>query len=121
MEEIYDHTENKTDVQRNMTATLFVNDPVKFSTENEDVNKVLKQNVAWPKGYIPEQFVIQKPALKKTKEEIDREILKEKHSLKMAPLNKFYLDDAIKNLQKVCTTENALVTYKTAGWKATFM
>jgi len=78
------------------------------------------QHLAWPQGYIPDSYEISKPPLKKTKEEIHRERLKEKHSCRMAPLNKFYLDEAIQNLQKVCGTQNAHTTYKVAGWKASF-
>jgi hypothetical protein len=38
----------------------------------------------------------------------------------MAPLNKFFIDEAIQNLTGVCGTSNALTTYKTSGWKASF-
>jgi len=97
MREIYEHTENKTDVLRNILASLYVKDPTKFSAEDETVMKVLKNEymMAWPKGYVPPTFLVSKPPLKYTKEEIDIVKLKEKHSLTLAPLNKFYLDDAI--------------------------
>ena len=119
---MYGHTENKTDVLRNILASIYVKDPSKFAETNEDVHKVLKNEymMAWPRGYIPPTHEVAKRPVKKTKEEINREKLKEKHSLTMAPLNKFYLDDAIQNLQKVCGTKNAHTTYKTAGWKAGF-
>lgn len=122
MREVYEHTENKTDVLRNILASLYVRDPAKFSEHDETVAKVLKNEymMAWPQGYIPPEHVVHRAPLKKTKEEINRAALKEKHALIMAPLNKFYLDDAIQNLQNVCTTKNAHTTYKTAGWKATF-
>ena len=122
MRDVYGHTENKTDVLRNVLAAIYVKDPTAFTEQNEEVHKVLKNDymIAWPQGYIPETHEVAKRPPKKTKEEIHLEKLKDKHSLVMAPLNKFYLDEAIQNLQKVCTTNNAITTYKTAGWKASF-
>lgn len=58
--------------------------------------------------------------MKKTKDEIFQEYLKDKHKETMDPLNKFYLDEAIQNLQKVCHTKDAFQNYKTSGWKASF-
>lgn len=63
---------------------------------------------------------MKRPPPKKTKEEIFYENLKVKHTVKMAPLNKFYLEEEIQNLNKICTTKDAHVTYKTSGWKANF-
>ena len=48
MREVYGHTENKQDVSRNMLATLFVRDPASFRENLEEVQKVVKNNVAWP-------------------------------------------------------------------------
>ena len=53
MREVFSHTENKQDVSRNMLATLFVRDPAKFRDNLEEVQKVVKNNIAWPQGYIP--------------------------------------------------------------------
>ena len=55
VQELYTHTEHKNDINRNMLATLFIKDPYKFSENQEEVQKVLSQNIAWPKGYIPEE------------------------------------------------------------------
>ena len=38
----------------------------------------------------------------------------------MAPLNRFFIDEAIQNLRQVAGTSNAHTTYKTSGWKASF-
>jgi len=83
MREVYGHTENKTDVLRNILASLYVKDPSKFAETNEDVHKLLKNDymMAWPRGYIPPIHEVAKRPIKWTKEEINREILKEKHSL----------------------------------------
>jgi len=54
MREVYDHTENKVDLERNTMATFFALDPLKFKDKNDEANRVLKSNIAWPKGYIPE-------------------------------------------------------------------
>ena len=51
--------------------------------------------IAWPQGYVPKEYVMAKRPVKKTKEEIASEKLKEKHKLPMPPLNRFFLDDAI--------------------------
>ena len=112
MREVYSHTENKQDVSRNMLATLFVRDPAKFRGEQDEVQKVVKNNIAWPQGYVPQQFVVKRPPPKSTKEEIHYANLKIKHEIKMAPLNKFYLDDEIQDLNKICTTKDAHMTYK---------
>ena len=48
------------------------------------------------------------------------EWLREKHTVKMAPLNQLYIDDAIQDLPKICHTMDAYTTYKNAGWKAFF-
>lgn len=120
MREVYDHTENKQDVGRNMLATIFVRDPKKYKEGMEEVQKIMKNNVAWPQGYIPDDYPIKRPPVKYSKEEIALAKLKEKHSLRMAPLNKFFIDEAIQNLKQVCGTSNAHTTYKTSGWKASF-
>jgi hypothetical protein len=59
IEDIFQHTHFKADVSRNMLHKLFEEDPVNFSN-NKDVEKVLKNNVAWPKGYIPVHHPINK-------------------------------------------------------------
>ena len=56
----------------------------------------------------------------KTKEQLFLEYLREKHKVKMAPINKLYIDDAIHDLPKVCQTINAYTTYKVSGWKGAF-
>jgi len=58
---------------------------------------VLKNDyvIAWPQGYVPKEQIVAKRPVKKTKEEVDRAKLKEKHQLPMPPLNRFFLDDAI--------------------------
>ena len=38
----------------------------------------------------------------------------------MRHLNKYYLDDEIVDLHKVCETTNAYMTYKEYGWKSSF-
>jgi|TARA_B110000285_G_C14982463_1_gene542114 hypothetical protein len=48
MREVYDHTENKQDVGRNMLATIFVRDPNKYKDNMEEVQKIMKNNIAWP-------------------------------------------------------------------------
>ena len=58
MREIFDHTENKMDVNRNMLASVYVTDPSKFKDSNEAVIKVQKNNLAWPGGYMPGEYKI---------------------------------------------------------------
>jgi hypothetical protein len=38
----------------------------------------------------------------------------------MPYLHPSLIDDVIMDIPKVCTTNNAIATYKKAGWKATF-
>lgn len=40
MREIFDHTENKIDINRNMLANVFITDPSKFKDTHEAVMKV---------------------------------------------------------------------------------
>lgn len=103
-----------------MLSTLFVRDPYNFAEKRDDVQKVLSSNISWPKGYIPEDHPIVKPKVKKTREEVAREALYEKHRIHMDPLNPYYLDETITNLTRVANTENAYQTYKESGWKSTF-
>ena len=84
--EIYRHAEDKSDINRNMLATIFARDPKKFNQDHEDINKLSKNNIAWPKNYIPFKHIIKKPPPPKTKEEIHIETLKEKHHLIMTYL-----------------------------------
>ena len=58
MREIFDHTENKIDINRNMLASVYATDPSKFKDTHEAVIKVQKNNLAWPGGYVPEKFKI---------------------------------------------------------------
>ena len=44
MRDVYGHTENKTDVVRNVLATIYVRDPKSFTEEHDEVNKVLKND-----------------------------------------------------------------------------
>ena len=46
--------------------------------------------------------------------------MRKKHQIQMAPLNKFYLEEEITNLNKIATTRDAHVTYKQSGWKASY-
>ena len=48
MREVYDHTENKIDVGRNMLATIFVRDPIKYRDNMDEVKKITRNNIAWP-------------------------------------------------------------------------
>lgn len=108
------------DLNRNMLATLYLRDPYRFHEQNDEVKKVLWSNIAWPKGYIPEDHPIKKPPPKKTKEEIDSEARKERNHVKLKQLDKMFLEEEITNLQKVAHTKDAFVTYKKAGWKTSF-
>lgn len=47
--DIWRHTQNKTDVNRNMVATIYAQNPKKFKTNNEDVQKLMKNGISWPK------------------------------------------------------------------------
>ena len=47
--------------------------------------------------------------------------MKEKHKSVLGYLPKEEVEYIIEDLSKVCATENAHVTYKSAGWKSTFM
>ena len=120
MQEVYDHTENKTDVTRNMLATHYLKDPNNFDAEAKDVKNILKNEITWPQGYIPEENKVMKFKMTKTKEELFLDWLREKHSVKMAPLNKLCIDDAIQDLSKICQTSDAITTYRAARWKAFF-
>ena len=82
---------------------------------------MLKNTICWPKGYVPNIHKIRRPPPRRTKEEIDKEILKKKYEIDMPKLNPMSLDKVIMDLPKVCNTRNAIATYKKAGWKATFM
>ena len=104
-----------------MLATIFARDPKKSIINHDEVHKLLKNNIAWPKNYIPHKHVIKKPPPPKTKEEIHLETLKEKHSLIMTYLPKEEVENVIQRLDKICATTNAYGTYKEAGWKSTFM
>ena len=112
MREVYDHAENKSDVTRNMLAYQYLKNPYSFDAESKDVHKILKNDIAWPQGYIPDEHRIVRFKVAKTKEEKFQEYLREKHNVKMAPLNKLYIDDAIQDLPKVCQTTDAYTTYK---------
>jgi hypothetical protein len=112
MREVYDHTENKSDVTRNMLAFQYLKDPFDFNIDGKDVHKILKNEIAWPQGYIPEFREVVRFKVAKTKEEKFQEHLREKHNVKMAPLNKLYIEDAIQDLPKVCQTTDAYTTYK---------
>lgn len=81
MDEIYKHTEAKTDINRNMIALIFARNPATFKQEDEDVQRILKNNVSWPKNYYPKNFTIKRPAPPKSKEELDRIELKKKHKV----------------------------------------
>ena len=116
--EVYHHTEVKNDVNRNMLATLYVRDPHKFNENDEEVQKVLSNNIGWPKGYVPEEHPVVKPPPKMTSEELHYLKLADKHYVRMRPLNKYYLDDEIVDLPKLSQTSNAFGTYKEHGWKA---
>ena len=117
---MYHHTELKNDINRNMLATLYVRDPHKFNENDEEVQKVLSSNIAWPKGYIPEEHPVVKPPLRMTKDELHYLELKDKHYVRMRPLNKYYLDDEIVDLPKLAQTSGCHATYKEHGWKASF-
>ena len=120
MREVYDHTENKTDLSRNMLAKCYVQNPYRFKDDAKDIHNVLKNDISWPQGYIPEELKVEPFKVPKTKEDLFRQYLREKHDVKMAPLNKMYIDEAIQDLTKVCQTSNAYSTYKIAGWKVAF-
>ena len=64
MREIFDHTENKIDVNRNMLANVFATDPSKFKDTHDAVLKVQKNNVAWPGGYVPTEHKISRIPVK---------------------------------------------------------
>ena len=85
-----------------MLATIFARDPKKFKDTDDDVQKLLKNNVAWPKNYIPFKHVIKKPPPPKTKEEAHIENLKDKHHLIMTYLPKEEVENMIQRLDKVC-------------------
>lgn len=55
----------------------------------------MKNNVAWPKNYIPSKHTIKRPPPLKTKLEENREKLKEKHHLIMQYLPREEVDNII--------------------------
>lgn len=72
-----------------MLALIFAKSPKKFSVNDETVQKVMVNNVAWPKLYLPRKYDIIKYHKKKTEAEIAKEILKEKHSSVLSYLPKY--------------------------------
>mgnify|MGYP000851895560 CR=1 FL=1 len=81
--DIYKHTEDKADLNRNMLAVIFERDPERFDNEDDEVTKINQNNVAWPKNYIPVSTDVKRPKPFMSKEEFEREELKEKHSVIM--------------------------------------
>ena len=68
MQEVYDHTENKSDVTRNMLAMQFLKNPNRFDPEHKEIKSILKNEIIWPQGHIPEELKIDRFKAKKTKE-----------------------------------------------------
>lgn len=60
--------------------------------------------MAWPVGYVPPKVDVSKYRQKKTKEEIEDAERRSKHHVKLAPLNKFFIDQAIKDLGNVASS-----------------
>ena len=90
--------EAKTDINRNMLALIFSRNPEKYKNHDQDVERILKNNISWPKNYYPKKYAIKRPAPKKSKEEIDRLALKEKHRVLMQYLPKAEIYNVIDNL-----------------------
>lgn len=59
--DIYQHTQSKSDLNRNMLAVIFERDPEKFTPEDDEVSKINQNNVAWPKNYIPISTDVKRP------------------------------------------------------------
>lgn len=77
--DIYQHTELKTDTSRNLLSSLYSRNPTSFKETNEEVSKLLENDVIWPKGYVPNKPEIKKVFIKKSDDEVFRQKLKEKH------------------------------------------
>jgi hypothetical protein len=52
-----------------MLLSLYAEDPVHVD-ENDEPDKILRNNVAWPQGYLPRHHVIKKIIVRDTKEEL---------------------------------------------------
>ena len=70
IDEIHDHTTQKIDLNRNMLSNIYLSNPKKF-TKSPEINKIMENTLAWPKGHIPYLNKIKKPPMKKTQKEID--------------------------------------------------
>lgn len=44
-----------------MLAIIFERDPQKFTEEDEEVAKIQKNNVSWPKNYVPINVDVKRP------------------------------------------------------------
>jgi len=49
-----------------MVAYIHARDPKAFNKNNEEVRKVLQNQIAWPKGYIPPKHEIKRVIVKTT-------------------------------------------------------
>ena len=121
VKDIYKYTELKTDVNRNMINSVYSRNPDNFRENSEDVKKIMQNNMAWPRGYVPKKKRIRKIVVPVNQEEIRKLEVKEKHRSNLHRLFSHQIDGIITNIPKVCETQNAIVTYKQAGWKSTFM
>lgn len=69
-----------------MIGNIYARDPNNFIQNNEEVNKVLKNQIAWPKGYIPPSNEIKRIIFKRNLDVEKKEALRARHELWMDPL-----------------------------------
>lgn len=104
MKDIYKYTELKTDVNRNMISSVYARSPDTFRENSEDVKKIMQNNVAWPRGYIPKKKTIRKIVVPVNEAEVRSHELKEKHRSNLHRLFSHQVDGIITNIPKVCET-----------------
>lgn len=119
VDEIFEHYNIKSKVSRNMLQKLYEEDPLNFH-ENKDVQRVLRNNVAWPKGYIPTHIPVIKIVVPISEDQKRRNDLREKHDAKMKPFSMEFIDDLVMNPEQICEIENAMGIYKQNAWRANF-
>lgn len=117
VDDFFDHCGLKSDVSRNMLQNLYFKDPLQFH-ENDDVQKVLRNNIAWPIGYIPEQHVIKKIIVRESEQEQKYKVMKEKHQVEMKDSTN--VDRLLNFPLKLSELKNAFKTYKDQSWKTSF-
>ena len=95
IEGLYEHCSNKSITSRNMLNSLYQEDPLNFH-KKEEVKHVLRNNIAWPQGYVP---AVSKPTkmFHQSKEQIFRQGLKDKHQVFMKAVGGAAIDSLIQD------------------------